>query len=419
MKIRLISWISGLGVAAHVFSCVSAPESRTYSDELAFLREHVDTVVLRSGVERARIVVSPMLQGRVMTSSTGDVDSPSFGWINREAIAVIRDDLRFSDYGGEDRFWLGPEGGQFGLFFGYGSDFEKENWRCPSALDRGGFRVIERDAGRVEMERRMAVANHNGAKFALHVRRTISALGRKEIESVLGMTIPGAARAVGFVSENAVTNEAPVPMDKESGLLSVAVAGQFPRPSFSAVIAPCENRRPVVTLGYFGGDPALLLGLSERYVSADLQQQAEWKIGIPAESCRDTIAAITHLQSRWVLTIIKFDRPIGAAEYVNSTWRRQEEPYVGDALHIRNGGRPPSAQESDPPHFEIQSSSPALALGVGESHTHRHWTVHLETTSAETLLPFANALLGSEADASPPRIRPTDRIDGPLLPAEK
>ena len=52
-----------------------------------------------------------------MTSTVGGSNSPSHGWINRELIEAGRNDPHINAYGGEDRFWLGPEGGQFSIFF--------------------------------------------------------------------------------------------------------------------------------------------------------------------------------------------------------------------------------------------------------------------------------------------------------------
>ena len=39
------------------------------------------------------------------------------GWLNREAIASGERKEHINVFGGEDRFWLGPEGGQFSIFF--------------------------------------------------------------------------------------------------------------------------------------------------------------------------------------------------------------------------------------------------------------------------------------------------------------
>ena len=86
----------------------------TFGDALAFLREHTDVILLAAG--DAQVAVVAEYQGRVMTSTSGGADGPSYGWINREAIASGERQPHINVFGGEDRFWLGPEGGQFSIF---------------------------------------------------------------------------------------------------------------------------------------------------------------------------------------------------------------------------------------------------------------------------------------------------------------
>src|SRR3954462_2796744 len=57
-----------------------------FADDLAFLKQHTSLVLL-TGAGGAQVAVSPAYQGRVMTSTTGGADAPSFGWLGREAIA--------------------------------------------------------------------------------------------------------------------------------------------------------------------------------------------------------------------------------------------------------------------------------------------------------------------------------------------
>ena len=37
-------------------------------------------------------------------------------------------------FGGEDRLWLGPEGGQYSIFFRAGDPFDLEHWQTPPPL---------------------------------------------------------------------------------------------------------------------------------------------------------------------------------------------------------------------------------------------------------------------------------------------
>ena len=86
-----------------------------YSYDLNFLKTYTHPIELKNGM--ARVIISPGYQGRVMTSSDGGENGLSFGWINHELIASAKTLKQINPVGGEERFWFGPEGGQFSIFF--------------------------------------------------------------------------------------------------------------------------------------------------------------------------------------------------------------------------------------------------------------------------------------------------------------
>ena len=69
-----------------------------------------------------------------MTSTAGGDAGLSFGWINRELIASGKMQPHMNAFGGEDRFWMGPEGGQFSIFFAKGAKFEFADWFTPAVI---------------------------------------------------------------------------------------------------------------------------------------------------------------------------------------------------------------------------------------------------------------------------------------------
>src|SRR5437868_11978131 len=87
-----------------------AAAQSSFGDDVAFLKQHVNVVVLRRG--DAQVAVIPGYQCRVMTSSAAGDAGASYGWVNRELIGSGKVEPHINVYGGEDRFWLGPEGGQ-------------------------------------------------------------------------------------------------------------------------------------------------------------------------------------------------------------------------------------------------------------------------------------------------------------------
>jgi uncharacterized protein DUF6786 len=86
---------------------------KTFEEDVAFLSKHGQITVL-SSASGGRIAVSSQYQARVMTSAVG-AGKASLGFINRQFIEAGQTGTAFDNYGGEDRFWLGPEGGQYGL----------------------------------------------------------------------------------------------------------------------------------------------------------------------------------------------------------------------------------------------------------------------------------------------------------------
>ena len=108
----------------------------TFGYDAAFLlRHHPDALTLRDADGMAGIIVLPAYQGRVMTSTAEGDMGASFGWINHELIASGRFTPHMSAFGGEERFWLGPEGGQFSIYFSPGSAFTFDEWQVPGVID--------------------------------------------------------------------------------------------------------------------------------------------------------------------------------------------------------------------------------------------------------------------------------------------
>ena len=97
-----------------------AAELETYGAVRDFLVAHTKVVEL-TGENGERVAICPEYQGRVMTSTSGDLKGMSHGWVNREFIERGATDRHFNNYGGEDRFWLAPEGGPYSLFFAPGA----------------------------------------------------------------------------------------------------------------------------------------------------------------------------------------------------------------------------------------------------------------------------------------------------------
>ena len=82
-----------------------------------------------------------------MTSTAGGDAGQSFGWINRELIASGKMQPHMNVFGGEDRFWMGPEGGQFSIFFAKGAEVRvRATGSRRRSIDTLPFKVVKQVA---------------------------------------------------------------------------------------------------------------------------------------------------------------------------------------------------------------------------------------------------------------------------------
>ena len=143
-------------------SCNKAPNQKgTFGYDLEFLKQHhPDLILLKDLNGSAQVIVLPAYQGRVMTSTSDGEKGLSYGWINHDLIATGAFSEHFTALGGEERFWLGPEGGQFSLFFKKGSDFTFNNWYVPKAIDSEPFNLIFSTNTEAKFEKTMQIKNY-------------------------------------------------------------------------------------------------------------------------------------------------------------------------------------------------------------------------------------------------------------------
>ena len=159
------------------------PAGGPFSSDVAFLRQHTDVVLLTDASGGAQVAVAPGYQGRVMTSTTGGSDGPSFGWIGRAAVSAGSKQPHMNVFGGEDRFWLGPEGGQYALYFKPGDPFDLDHWQVPDAFDWDKWEIASQTPTEVRFRKRMALMNYSRTPLTLDVDRTVRLLTSSDAAS--------------------------------------------------------------------------------------------------------------------------------------------------------------------------------------------------------------------------------------------
>ena len=356
-----------------------------FAGDLAFLTQHTQLVVL-SDASGAQVAIAPAYQGRVMTSTTGGADAPSFGWIGRAAIASGTRQPHMNVFGGEDRFWLGPEGGQYALYFKAGDPFDFDHWQVPEAFDWGAWEMTSQSRTTVQFRKRMSLTNFSGARFEIDVARAVRLVSAADAAAHLGVAPGDGVRTVAFESSNTVANVGGAAWRRESGLVSVWILGQFtPSPETTVVIpfapGPDATLGPVVNDAYFGTVASDRLTRADGVVLFKADGQHRSKIGL-SRSRALSIAGSYDAAGR-VLTLVQYTRPAGALDYVNSMWEIQRDPYMGDVLNSYNDGPPAPGKPPLGPFYELETSSPALALAPRERYTHVHRTFHMTGAEAD------------------------------------
>lgn len=373
----------------------SAPAKVTFSDEVQFLSKHTPIVLLHDNNHQAQVVVAPDWQGRVMTSTAAGDAGDSFGWVNRDLISSKKIQPHINVFGGEDRFWLGPEGGQYSIFFAHDAPFDLEHWQTPAALDTEPFKVVSKSAERVVCEKAIHVANYSGTLFHLQVTREVRLQKVSEALNGLPLALPTHVTSVAFETVNTVKNIGKQPWIKKTGLLSIWILGMFNASPDSTIVIPFEpgpdsERGPKVNDTYFGKVPADRLRVEDGVLFFRADAQYRSKIGLSSQRAKPILGSYDAVHR--TLTLVRFSFDKNATDYVNSMWELQKQPYRGDVVNSYNDGGKLGQ------FYELESSSAALSLKPGASATHRQQTVHFQGDEKE-LNTIAQAALGVGLDA--------------------
>lgn len=368
----------------------------TFGYDLAFLKKYKEAVVLSAPDNaEAQAIVMPAYQGRVMTSTARGDGGNSYGWINYGLIESGRYQPHMNGFGGEERFWLSPEGGQFSVYFKKGQTFDFENWQTPALIDTVAYQVVESDASSVKFEVNAQIANYSGKMFAIGISRQVQMLTRENIANLLDLPALDGVKAVAYTSINSVTNK-DEEWKPETGMLGIWLLGMFRPSDQTTIIAPFSktlSEKPLITDDYFGQIPAdrLVVKDATLFLKADGKHRS--KIGIAPRSARNV--AGSYDAEKGILTLIQFDLdPQG--RYMKSTWELHKDPYNGDALNAYNDGKLADGTQMGP-FYELESNSSVKALKTGEAITHRQSTFHFEGNK-EALNTIAKKVLGINID---------------------
>ena len=369
----------------------------SYAYDAGFLKKHTTKVLeLINEDSSGKVLLSADYQGRVMTSTaTGDTGT-SFGWLNYDLIAAAEKKKQFNPVGGEERFWMGPEGGQYSLYFRAGDSFNIAHWQVPSFIDTSMYEVAQSDKSSATFSKKTSITNFSGTTFAIAIERKISLLSKEQLAAKLQLSIPGDIHFVGFETDNKVTNTGTNDWVKDKGLLSIWLLGMFTPSAATTVIIPFHpipNARSYITDNYFGAIPKERLQVKDSVFYFTCDGKLRSKIGLSPLIAKPIAASYDFEKNVLTVIIPQVDKN---AAYVNSKWEMQKEPYKGDVINSYNDG-PLADGTQMGPFYEVESSSPALPLKKGETGEYKETTCHFQGNYA-TLKQLAKQLLGVDLD---------------------
>ena len=370
-------------------------EKGSFGYDLNFLSNKDELVVLQSNPGKSQLIISPKYQAKIFTSTAQGNEGKSFGWINYDLLSQDTILKHMNPYGSENRFWIGPEGGQYSIFFAKGTEMTMANWYTPPAIDTEPWHLETRTDNSALLTKNMHLTNASGSAFHLKVNRDIFLLGKDEAREMLHTDIENEIDWVGYKTINKITNTGKEEWTRETGTISIWILDMFTPGRNITVIIPFikgdfKDLGPIATTNYFGEIPPDRIRIKDETIFFKTDGKMRGKLGLAPGRAKPV--AGSYDEDSKVLTIIHYSIPPGVVEYVNQLWTWQEYPFIGDVLNSYNDGPLEDGGQLGP-FYEIESSSPAAFLKPGESMSHEHDVFHFVGDEAQ-LNGIANKLLG-------------------------
>jgi hypothetical protein len=349
----------------------------SYADDREFLNKYNSVIELHNG--DSKVLLVPAYQGRVMTSTCNGDSGYSFGWVNYDLIQSKQLKTHINAYGGEERLWLAPEGGQFSFFFKKGVAFDFENWFTPKEFDTESFETATQTNTAVLFKKDMVLTNRSGNTFSIHIDRKIALLDLGDIERNLGLELDSSIHAIAYESLNTLTNTGEDTWTKKTGAPAIWLLGMLKPSSQTTIVLPIKNSSgdtsQLLHDQYFGTIPSDRWKIEPGHAFLKADGKFRGKVGIPPEHSMNFIGSYDAASK--VLTLLECDWPKGKNEFVNSAWEEQKDPFSGDAFNAYNDGPLKDGSQMGP-FYELESLSPAAFLEPRKSIIHKQITYHIE-----------------------------------------
>lgn len=375
------------GFALLLFGCEQISERPTFATDLDFLSQKIDPIILKD-TEARQIIVSAEFQGKIMTSTSKGLEGASYGWFNK---GIISSDTVFSNrskVGSAGRIWFGPDQGPNTIFYKINKRTKAIEHGAPKDLDTLPFKVFKQTKTSVVLGNKLHLQNLKDFHFYIDVKRHIDILSKEYIKNNLKVSLDDNVDFVGFKSETSMRNIGDKDWSKNTGLLSLWDLGCFyPTPN-TTVIIPLKGENKKATI-YFTSIDSTRIKIKDNTLFYKADANYLNKIGTLPEYTLPYFGSYSPELN--LLTIIKFSFQ-GDSDYVNAHPENIIEQYRGDVINIFNDGK---LGDIGPfgPFYELETSSSAKSLRVGESISHTHETYHFEG-SKDALSVISETVLG-------------------------
>jgi len=377
--------------SAILLTCISIILSCNHPDgafekDLAFLQKYDSVIVLSDG--NSKVIVSPKYQAKVFTSTAGD--GASFGWINYNAFDA-EPDPHMNAYGGENRIWLGPEGGPFSLFFRSGFEMSFANWKIPAAFDTEPWQLVSASDTMATLKKDMKLPNYYGTELSMTVNRKIQLLDNASIEQNLGIQYDDNVKAVGYYTENNLVNTGGHEWNDSTGMPCIWILDMLPPSPNTTMVIPFKKdsvAKPANT-GYFGEIPPDRIKYADSILFFKADGRMRGKLGMPPGSAKNIAGSYDADKKTLTITVFDIDP---TARYLNQEWDTKKPPFSGDAVNAYNDGPLEDGRQLGP-FYELESVSPAAFLAPGQTLMHRHSVFHFSGDEKD-IDPICHQILG-------------------------
>lgn len=356
---------------------MKAFEKGTFGYDLNYLSDKDSLIILKDATEEAQVIISPKYQAKVFTSTVNGLAGKSLGFVNYKVFEAKELDEHMNGYGGENRFWLGPEGGKYSVYFEPKKEQVFDNWHTPKPIDTEAWDLVSADGKKVIMKKEMTVKNYVGTDLNLNVDRSVELISKDDMQKTLDIQIDASVKSVGYSTLNTITNRNDFEWTEKTGTICIWILDMFnPAPKAVTIIPFNEGEEKelgkIATTDYFGEIPSDRLTVKDNVMYLKTDGKHRSKLGMNGKRTKAIAGNYDPESGRLTITTYNVEKD---GIYLNQEWNINKDPLKGDAMNAYNDG-PLEDGSIMGPFFEIESTSQAAFIKPNESLSHTHNVYH-------------------------------------------